>query len=80
MDNKQYTLYQINEIILCYTCCICIMKMLVSIKRIEAFLCKEDLKPDNVSTSINTGVLNILTLYNHIILTFFQISKRGYAM
>lgn len=56
------------------------MKMLVSIKRIEEFLCKEDLKPDNVSTSINTGVLNILTLYNYIILPFFQISKRGYAM
>lgn len=79
MDNKQYTLHQNNEM-LSYICFICIMKMLVSIKRIEEFLCKEDLKPDNVSTSINTGVFNILTLYNYIILTFFQISKRGYAM
>lgn len=49
--------------------------MLVSIKRIEEFLCKEDLKPDNVSTSINTGVLNILTLYNYIILPFFKFQK-----
>nr|XP_034320755.1 multidrug resistance-associated protein 1 isoform X2 [Crassostrea gigas] len=32
-----------------------LIQMLVSIKRIEEFLCKEDLKPDNVSTSINTG-------------------------
>lgn len=80
MDNKQYTLHQNNEMMLFYSCFICIMKMLVSMKRIEEFLCKEDLKPDNVSTSINTGVLNILTLYNYIILPFFQISKRGYAM
>lgn len=80
MHNKQYTLYQNNEMMLFYSCFICIMKMLVSIKRIEEFLCKEDLKPDNVSTSINTGVLSILTLYNYIILPFFQISKRGYAM
>lgn len=54
MHNKKYTLHQNNEM-LSYICFICILKMLVSIKRIEEFLCKEDLKPDNVSTSINTG-------------------------
>ncbi|XP_061170519.1 multidrug resistance-associated protein 1-like [Saccostrea echinata] len=32
-----------------------IIQMLVSIKRIEKFLCKEDLNLKNVSTSLNTG-------------------------
>nr|XP_022309966.1 multidrug resistance-associated protein 1-like isoform X1 [Crassostrea virginica] len=32
-----------------------LIQMLVSIRRIEEFLCKEDLNPENVSTSINTG-------------------------
>ncbi|XP_062605644.1 multidrug resistance-associated protein 1-like, partial [Saccostrea cucullata] len=32
-----------------------VIQMLVSLKRIEEFLCKEDLNPNNVSTSLNTG-------------------------
>lgn len=38
-----------------YICFICILKMLVFIKRIEEFLCKEDLKLDNVFMLINIG-------------------------
>lgn len=54
-----------------YICFICIMKMLVFIKRIEEFLCKEDLKLDNVFMLINIGLLNILMLYNYILFIFF---------